>query len=182
MNASSSVGFLGGAAGLGGVVVGVEPVELLDDVIHGLVPGLQVDLHHFFNDPAELFLGSVAVLVDGLDGAEGPFEHFAEHILALGFLHGELAGDHLVKNAAEEVDVGSRVALGAVAGALECRVVDRSLALDARLVLLAVHGRQAEIDELGLALVGDQDVGSLDVAVGDAPLHGVLEAAAPCPA
>ena len=35
------------------------------------------------------------------------------------------------------------------------------------LCLVPLHGGQAEIDELGLALVGDQDVGSLDVAVGD---------------
>ena len=39
------------------------------------------------------------------------------------------------------------------------------------LCLFSLHGRQAEIDELGFALVGDQDVGSLDVAVGDASFH-----------
>ena len=117
---------------------------------------------------------------DGLDRAEGPLEHLAEHVLAFGLFHGELAGDHLIEDAAEEVDVGAGVALGAVAGAFERRVVDGALALDARLVLVALHGGQAEIDELGLALVGDQDVGSLDVAVGDAAFHGVLEAAGPC--
>ena len=45
------------------------------------------------------------------------------------------------------------------------------------LLLISLHGGQTEIDELRLALVGDQDVGSLDVAVGDALLHRVLE---PC--
>ena len=89
---------------------------------------------------------------------------------------GKLAGHHLVEDAAQEVDVGARVALGAIAGALECRVVDGALALDARLgFVISLHGGQAEIDELGFALVGDQDVGSLDVAVGHALLERVLQ-------
>ena len=91
------------------------------------------------------------MLGDRLDRAERPLEHLAEHVLALRLLHRQLAGHHLVEDAAEEVDVGAGIALGAVAGALERRVIDGALALDARLGFVPLHRGQAEIDQLGLA-------------------------------
>ena len=69
----------------------------------------------------------------------------------------------------------SRIALGAVAGALKRRVVDRPLTLGAWLLFFPLHRGQAEIDQLCLSLVGDQDVCPLDVAVSDAALHRVFE-------
>ena len=75
------------------------------------------------------------MLADRPDGAEGTLEHLLERVLALRIFQGHLAGDHVVEDAAEEIDVGSWISLGAAAGALERRVVDGALAVHAVLAL-----------------------------------------------
>ena len=122
------------------------------------------------------------MLVDRLDRAEGPLEHLPEHVLALGLLHGQLAGHHLVEHAAQEIDVGAGVALGAVAGALERRVIDGALALDARLGLVSLHGRQAEIDQLGLARLEIRMLVPLMSRWVTPCSMRILQALRPCPA
>ena len=70
-----------------------------------------------------------------------------------------------------------RVSLGALARALECRVIDGALALDAWLGFVALHGGQSEVDQLGDTRVGNQDIGPLDVAVSHSPLERILQPA-----
>jgi hypothetical protein len=117
------------------------------------------------------------MLGERLDRPERALEHLAEHVLAFRFLHRQLAGHHLVEDTAEEVNVRPGVAFGALARALERRVIDRALALDAGLGFIALHGRQSEVDQLGDAGIRDQNIGSLDIAVSHTTCERVLEPA-----
>ena len=85
-----------------------------------------------------------------------------------------LAGEQLVQQDADGEDVGAAVDLLA-AGRLGRQVAE--LALDhARVGRLELRGRlgQAEVHQLHLAALGDEDVGRRDVAVHDAELAPVL--------
>ena len=119
--------------------------------------------------------GACLVLAERLDRVEPALEHLLERVLALGILQRDLAGEHVVEHAAEEEDVGARVSLGAQAGPLERRVIDGALAGDP-VPLVPLDRGQPEVDELGRARVGDQDVGRLEVAVSDPLLVRVLQA------
>src|SRR5271157_3399762 len=160
-----------------GINRGLVFLEVGHDLVHVLIAGLELHLHHLLDNSGQWFCGSVAMLADRLDNPERAFEHLLEGIRALGILEGYLAGQHVVEHAAEKVDVGTGVSLAATAGSLQGRVVDRPLADQTVPRLVAIDGGQAEIDELGHPRVGDQDVRRLEVAVGDTLVVGVLKAA-----
>ena len=83
--------------------------------------------------------------------------------------------EHLVVDAAGEKDVAARVVLADAGGAFEAGVVDRcgvrQIALDVVFV-----PREAEVEQLGVAVAGEDDVRHLEVAVRDALLERVVEA------
>src|SRR5271157_2790123 len=89
-----------------GIKRGLVFLEVGHDLVHVLIAGLELHLHHLLDNSGQWFFGSVAMLADRLDNPERAFEHLLEGILALGILEGYLAGQHVVEHAAEKVDVG----------------------------------------------------------------------------
>ena len=88
------------------------------------------------------------------------------------------AGEHLVEDRAQGVDVGGGRdvggrAAGLLGGHVARRAHDVAGAGQARLALHQLG--QAEVGDLRDALVGEHDVGRLDVAVDDPVLVGVVE-------
>jgi hypothetical protein len=83
-------------------------------------------------------------------------------------------GEHLVDDDAESVDVCPVIHMGSCLETLRCDVVRRAVLDFSRGVGVLVTG-EAEIDDLGLPVVGDEDVGGLDVAVDDVVVVRVLQ-------
>ena len=88
------------------------------------------------------------------------------------------AGQHLVQDDSQGVDVGARVDAAGIVDLLGRGVGDRAehrpVAGEALVGLLA-RGGDAEVRELHVALAGDQDVARLDVAVDHAALMRVAQ-------
>ena len=85
-----------------------------------------------------------------LDAVDSPLEHLLERIVGFDLGQGELAGEHLIEDAAEEEDIGPFVPLGTAAGPLQRRVVDGPLAVGGGHLPLVVDRGESEVDELGL--------------------------------
>ena len=97
-----------------------------------------------------------------------------------GFLQRGLAGEHVVENAAEEVDVAARIVLAHAGRPLQRRVVDGPAI---RRVDQGVVGQgfidrgQSEVDQFGDAAAGDQDVAGFEIPMRQGAFEGVLQAA-----
>jgi len=93
---------------------------------------------------------------------------------AAGQVVGELAGQHQAEDGPEAVDVGPRVglgeaSLGLLGGHERQRAHGQALLRDRRVVRPDLLGLgQAEVQHVRLAVVADEDVGGLQVAVDDA--------------
>ncbi len=131
----------------------------------------------------------------GIDGAEGRLlvEVGADPRLELAHLKDVLPGQHLVEQAAKSVDVGTHIHVRRatllrrhVGGGAEDRADAGQalvrIALDFHVDQRFLHverAHQAEIGHFGDAVVGDEDIGGLEVAVNQAGDAASSRAASP---
>jgi hypothetical protein len=86
------------------------------------------------------------------------------------------AAEHVIQRRAEGVEVGARVEGGLAAALLRRAILRRAFGKTFLFRRHARPPRQTEVGHLGLAVLGQQDVGGFDVAVHDArPPPGVIE-------
>ena len=163
-------------ADLGGVAL--ELREGVGEVARHLEPGLVAHLrvlrHRLLHDLHQL-LGQVGAQL--LEGHGILVEDLVDHRDRVLGAERELAGEQLVHHHAERVDVGldGRRLLVDLLGRHVGRRAEEALDLRVRRVR-DLGG--AEVADLDVVALGQQDVGRLDVAVDHAVLEGVVERAA----
>ena len=107
-------------------------------------------------------------------------EPLALHALAriLAHFQGGTPRQKLIGHAAQKENIAARVAAGYIGGFFQAGVIDGAvdIAVLGVTVLLGHDAGQAEIDQFGHALAGDQHIGEFHVAMGQALGQGVMQA------
>ena len=132
-------------------------------------------------------------LVGGLRqiGPHGPYQRDGvAHVLGGqqvggGVMIGQLAGQHLVDDHTQRVEVAAAVEVGSADDLLGADIFERAddeagagQLVDRHIVAAADHAGDAEIGEIGRAAVIEQDVARLYVAMEDAVGVGIVEGVA----